>query len=86
MRSATIAAGGHVVDEPTRLDGSWRLETVDVALTALGQPAPQRNGPEDHGDLISPHRPTDLTPSVGKAPVAGETDEQGQAATDHRGG
>lgn len=66
------------------LAARWRLEPVDVALTALGQPAPPRNGLDDQSDLIAPHHRTDETPSVGEAPAAGEIDDEGQATTGRR--
>ena len=44
-------------EEARELAARWRLEPVDVAHAALGQPAPQRFGPDGQGDLVAPPLP-----------------------------
>ena len=40
-------------DQARELAVRWRLEPVDVALAALGQPAPRRFGTDGHTDLVA---------------------------------
>ncbi len=41
------------VEEARELVARWLLEPVDVALAALGHPAPRRVGPDGQGDLVA---------------------------------
>lgn len=41
------------VEQARELAARWRLEPVDVALAALGQPAPRRFGTDGHSDLVA---------------------------------
>ncbi|WP_211367253.1 NUDIX domain-containing protein [Pseudonocardia kunmingensis] len=43
--------------EAQELAVRWRLEPVDVALAALGQPSPRRFGLDGQGDLVAPPLP-----------------------------
>ena len=45
------------VEQARELAARWRLEPVDIALAALGQPAPRRVGTDGQGDLVAPALP-----------------------------